>query len=133
MGVISVVDDDAEVRSATVDLLNSVGFCCEAYESAEDLFGRATGYAHRLPHPGPQYAGAERAGAAAAARAIGSFHSDHLHHGVSRGADAGSSHRHRFLCYLAKPYSDGELLECVRTALARRDRIIRPEDHGSSQ
>ena len=39
MGVISVVDDDAEVRSATVDPLNSVGFCCEAYESAEHYLG----------------------------------------------------------------------------------------------
>ena len=34
-GLISVVDDDASVRSATVDLLNSSGFVCEAFESAE--------------------------------------------------------------------------------------------------
>jgi hypothetical protein len=29
MDVISVADDDVSVRSATVDLLNSVGFPCE--------------------------------------------------------------------------------------------------------
>ena len=34
-GLISVVDDDASVRSATVDLLTSSGFVCEAFESAE--------------------------------------------------------------------------------------------------
>src|SRR5262249_39644846 len=33
--LISVVDDDASVRWATVDLLASVGFACEAFESAE--------------------------------------------------------------------------------------------------
>ena len=34
-GLISVVDDDASVRLATVDLLTSSGFVCEAFESAE--------------------------------------------------------------------------------------------------
>ena len=33
--LISVVDDDASVRSATVDLLASLGFVCEAFTSAE--------------------------------------------------------------------------------------------------
>ena len=33
--LISVVDDDASVRSATVDLLASVDFLCEAFASAE--------------------------------------------------------------------------------------------------
>jgi FixJ family two-component response regulator len=35
MDFISVVDDDESVRTATVDLLSSVGFACEAFESAE--------------------------------------------------------------------------------------------------
>ena len=39
MNVISVVDDDASVRSGTVDLLNSFGFACEAYASAEKYLG----------------------------------------------------------------------------------------------
>jgi len=39
MNVISVVDDDPFVRSATVDLLNSFGFICEAYASAEEYLG----------------------------------------------------------------------------------------------
>ena len=34
--LIAVVDDDASVRSATVDLLASVGFACEAFEAAEE-------------------------------------------------------------------------------------------------
>src|SRR5215831_3119462 len=34
--LIAVVDDDASVRSATVDLLASVGFACKAFEAAED-------------------------------------------------------------------------------------------------
>ena len=33
--MIAVVDDDESVRSATVDLLLSLGFACEAFESAE--------------------------------------------------------------------------------------------------
>ena len=33
--LISVVDDDASVRSATVDLLTSLSFACEAFASAE--------------------------------------------------------------------------------------------------
>ena len=37
-GPISVVNDDASVRSATVDLLTSSGFVCEAFESAEANF-----------------------------------------------------------------------------------------------
>ena len=35
MHVISVVDDDASVLSATVDLLDAVGLPCEAFPSAE--------------------------------------------------------------------------------------------------
>jgi FixJ family two-component response regulator len=35
MPVISVIDDDASVRSATVDLLDSAGLTCQAFASAE--------------------------------------------------------------------------------------------------
>ena len=39
MDTISIVDDDPSVRSATVDLLNSLGFACEAYGSAAEYLG----------------------------------------------------------------------------------------------
>jgi FixJ family two-component response regulator len=133
MGVISVVDDDAEVRSATVDLLNSVGFCCEAYESAEDYLGapqamRTACLILDLNMPGLN--GLElqqqlaQSGHSIPIIFITAFPEERTR---AQAIGAGA------LSYLAKPCSDGELLECVRTALARRDRIIRPEDQGSAQ
>jgi len=133
MDVIAVVDDDASVRSATVDLLNSVGFRCEAYESAEHYLGapqatRTACLILDLNMPGLN--GLElqqqlaQSGHPTPIIFVTAFPEERTR---AQAVGAGA------LCYLPKPYSDEELLGCVRLALARRDRTIRPENEGSSQ
>jgi FixJ family two-component response regulator len=86
---IAVVDDDASVRSATVDLLASVGFACKAFEGAEERLladqGRAVPIIFITSYPDERVRG----------RAI----------------------RNGAICYLSKPYSEEELLDCIRLAL----------------
>ncbi|HLN09264.1 MAG TPA: response regulator [Xanthobacteraceae bacterium] len=133
MNVISVVDDDASVRSATVDLLNSLGFACEAYGSAEEYLGstrRAVTVCLVLDINMPGVNGLELQGRLAQSGItvpvifITAFPEERTRAQAFR---AGA------VCYLAKPYSDEELLDCIHQALARRDAAVRPEDQGRSQ
>jgi FixJ family two-component response regulator len=117
MNVISVVDDDASVRSATVDLLNSAGFSCEAYASAEEYLG-----SERIAHTAclildikmPGLSGLElqrqlvQSGCTIPVIFITSFPEERTR---AQASGAGA------LCYLPKPYSDEELLKCIGRAL----------------
>ena len=120
MDMISIVDDDASVRSATVDLLDSLGFTCEAYGSADEYLGSTTAADARcliLDINMPGLNGLElqqrllRCGCAPPIIFITAFPEERTRIQALR---AGA------LCYLAKPYSDEELLECIRQALARQ-------------
>src|SRR5262249_9435212 len=116
MGVISVVDDDAAVRSATVDLLDSLGFACEAYASAEEYLGESIVHTSCLVLDVnlPGLTGLElqrqlvRSGRMIPIIFITAFQQESTR---ALAARAGA------VCYLAKPYSDEELLSCIRRAL----------------
>jgi FixJ family two-component response regulator len=119
MDMISIVDDDASVRSATVDLLDSLGFACEAYRSAEEYLGSATAADTRclildIHMPGLNGLELQRrlaqSGSTVPIIFITAFPEERSRAEAFR---AGA------LCYLPKPYSDEELLDCVRQALAR--------------
>jgi len=133
MSVISVVDDDPAVRSATVDLLSSVGFRCAAYESAEAYLG-----ALQAPPTAclildinmPGLNGLElqqqlaQSGQSIPIIFITAF-PDERTRAQAIGAGA--------LCYLPKPYRAQDLLQCVRKALSHGGKTIRPEEEGSSR
>lgn len=114
--MIAVVDDDESVRSATVDLLLSLGFACEAFESAEaylksDAGNRMSCLILDVRMPG--LGGLELQqlltdqGRPVPIIFITSFPSGR----VRRQAIKGGA-----ICYLPKPYSDDELLRCIRLA-----------------
>lgn len=133
MDVISVVDDDVSVRAAMVDLLNSAGFRCEAYESAEHYL--ATPKSNRtvcliLDINMPGLNGLElqqklvQSGLSIPTIFITAYPEERTR---AQAIGAGA------LCYLPKPYSDEQLLESIRRALVHRNGIVRPEEEGSSQ
>jgi FixJ family two-component response regulator len=117
--VISVVDDDASVRLATLDLLNAVGFDCEAFASGEEYLGSG-----RTPQTSCLILdlnmlgmnGLEvqrqvaRSGTDIPVIFITAFPEDWSREQALR---AGAT------CYLTKPYSDDELLACLERALGR--------------
>jgi len=114
--MIAVVDDDESVRLATVDLLLSLGFACEAFESAEaylksDAGNRMSCLILDVRMPG--LGGLELQqlltdqGRPVPIIFITSFPSGR----VRRQAIKGGA-----ICYLPKPNSDDELLRCIRLA-----------------
>ena len=115
--LIAVVDDDPSVRSATVDLLASVGFACEAYEAAEDYLQsdaakRTACLILDVRMPGLNGLELQRRladqGRAVPIIFITSYPNERVRR---RAIRAGA------ICYLSKPYSEEDLLGCIRLAL----------------
>ena len=114
---ISVVNDDASVRLATVDLLASVGFVCEAFASADaylqsDAVNRTECLILDVRMPGLNGLELQRLlrnqGRAVPIIFITSYPNERVHRCAIRGGA---------ICYLSKPYSEEELLGCIRLAL----------------
>ena len=115
--LISVVDDDASVRSATVDLLASAGFVCEAFASADaylqsDAANRTACLILDVRMPGLNGFELQRLlsdeGRAVPIIFITSYPNERVRWRAIRGGA---------ICYLSKPYSEEELLGCIRLAL----------------
>jgi len=127
MELISVIDDDESVRIATVDLLNSVGFACEAFASAEAYLrsGKASSTSCLiLDISMPGMNGLElqqrlwQDGHSIPIVFITAFPTDATR---VRAVKAGA------VCFLPKPYADDKLLGCVEAALSGEPR------HGQSK
>jgi FixJ family two-component response regulator len=118
-GLISVVDDDASVRSATVDLLTSNGFVCEAFESAEAYLQSESSHLTSCLILDIRMAGLNGlelqrvlTGQSRGVPII--FITAFPDERISRQAIDGGA-----ICYLPKPYGVEELLGCIRLALER--------------
>lgn len=121
--MISVVDDDASVLSATIDLLDSAGLACEAFPSAEAYL--ASGHAPStacliLDVSMPGLTGVELQ-----RRLLQSGHSipTIFITAFPEERTRAQAERHGAICYLCKPYRDEELLACIRLALERPSAI----------
>jgi FixJ family two-component response regulator len=119
MAIISIIDDDASVRTAAARLLRSLGFSAQAFASAGEFLSSA-----RLSETACLIADVEMPGMS------GIDLQEHLiAHGYStpmifitafpedrireRAMRAGA------VCFLAKPFDESRLLECVERALLR--------------
>ena len=119
--VISIVDDDNSVREGTVDLVKAMGFVAEAFPSAENFLN-----SKRLHNTSclitdvrmPGMTGFELhnrlvgSGNVIPTILITAFPNDK---DQARALRAGVS------CYLSKPFSEDDLLACIRSALERRE------------
>jgi len=119
MALISVVDDDASVRSATVDLLSSLGFACAAYASAEEYLGSGRVADTSCLILDVNMPGLNGLGLQARLGQLG--HSTPIVFITAYPEDRTRNQAIRAgaICYLPKPYNDAELMECIRSALAR--------------
>ena len=117
--LVAIVDDDKSVRNGTQDLLRAAGFSTAAYEDAESFLGR-TSRANvaclvadmRMPGmSGVELYQALLASGHGIPTVIITAHPEDVTH--ARGRVAGLT------CYLIKPFTPDELLECVQEALAK--------------
>jgi FixJ family two-component response regulator len=117
--VISIVDDDASVRVGTLDLIKSMGFVAEAFQSADDFLKSSS-----LPSTScliadvrmPGLTGLElhdrlvRSGRNIPTILITAF---------PKSRDRARAVQAGVIRYLAKPFNDSELLSAIQLALER--------------
>ena len=116
--LVAVVDDDKSIRNATQDLLRAAGFATVTYEDAESFLGRtsrATVACLVADMRMPGMSGVELyqtllASGHGIPTVIITAHPDEVAHARARVAG--------LTCYLIKPFTPDELLECVHEALA---------------
>jgi Response regulator len=120
--LVAIVDDDKSIRNATQDLLKAAGFSTATFEDAESFLGSASrascglrGRRHaNARHDGRQaVSGARRSG-----HAIPTCH----YHGPPGRTTQARAREAGITCYLIKPFTPDELLECV----AKRSRSRSP-------
>jgi FixJ family two-component response regulator len=114
--VISIVDDDASVREGTIDLLASMGFAAEAFESANDFLN-----SNRL-HTSCLIADVQMPGMTGLElhhRLVGSVNAipTILITAFPNDRDRTRALKNGVRCYLTKPFNENELLDCIREAL----------------
>ena len=115
--LISIVDDDESARASTLDLVCSMGFAAQAFRQPDDFV--ASGYIRRhlrliadMRMPGMTglelYSHLVASGHTIPIILITAFPDDRDR---ARARPSGAR------CYLAKPFEDKELFECIHAAL----------------
>jgi FixJ family two-component response regulator len=119
--VISIVDDDPSVREGMTDLLRSMDFDVEAFERAADFLN-----SDRLRNTScliadvqmPKMTGLELHNNLTG---LGNSIPTILITAFPNARDMACARRAGVTCYLAKPFTEAQLLDCIREALAQRD------------
>ena len=115
--LISIVDDDESVREATKGLMKSLGLSAQTFACAEDFLGSDQLQCTRclivdVQMPGMSgldlYRQLLAGGNSIPTILITAYPDDNVR---ARALNAG------VICYLIKPFSEDDLLECIRTAL----------------
>jgi FixJ family two-component response regulator len=117
--MISIVDDDESMREATMSLMRAAGFAPEAFSCADaflssDHLQRTDCLIADVHMPG--MSGIELHGHLARSglpipTVLVTAYPDDKDRGRALGAGV--------ICYLAKPFDEDELLDCVQSALAQ--------------
>jgi len=112
--LISVVDDDESVREATKGLMQSLGYTAAAFPSAEDFLEmtRTACLIADVNMPGMSGLDLHRRLSASGKPFPTILITAYPDERVREGAiNAG------VICYLSKPFDEGDLLSCISTAL----------------
>ena len=118
--LISIVDDDESVREAVKGLMQSLGYNAAAFASAEDFL-----LSRQLPQtacliadinmPGMSgldlYRRLSNSGASIPTILITAYPDDRIRMGALHDG---------VLCYMVKPFDEGDLLSCIDQALSRK-------------
>jgi FixJ family two-component response regulator len=120
--VISIVDDDESAREGTADLIKAMGFTAAAFQCAEDFLS-----SNRLHSTSCLIADMRMPGMTGLelyVRLVGSGTRipTILMTAFPNDRDRTRALRAGVICYLAKPFDDENLLQCVRSALEPRKR-----------
>jgi FixJ family two-component response regulator len=131
VSVISIIDDDASVRTATARLLRSMGFSVYAFASAQEFLSSP-----RLPETSCVIADVQMPGMSGVELQEYLIAHDHglpvifitafPHERVRERAMKGGA-----VCFLSKPFDEPQLLECVQRALMRRQNPAGPRGTGN--
>jgi len=127
--VISVVDDDASVRTATARLLRSMGFSVYTFASAQEFLSSP-----RLSETSCVIADVQMPGMSGLELQDSLIARDHGVPVIFITAFPDEQLRERAMragamCFLSKPFDEPQLLQCVERALARDQGAAPP--HGS--
>jgi FixJ family two-component response regulator len=120
LSVISVIDDDASVRTATNNLLSSHGYLIQTFASADDFLRSARVDDSSCVIADVQMPGMSGLDLLSHVRAQGYtvpfiFITAFPEESVQiRALEAGA------ICFLAKPFAGPVLIDCIETALNRR-------------
>jgi FixJ family two-component response regulator len=118
--IISVVDDDASLRTATVRLLKSMGFAAHAFASAQEYL-----LSPRLHDTTCLIADVEMPGMSGIKLQEHLISHGHTTSMIFITAFAEERLRQQTMnagaiCFLSKPFDESRLLECVEQALMKR-------------
>jgi FixJ family two-component response regulator len=124
--VISIIDDDPSVRTATARLLRSMGFSVHAFASAQEFLASP-----QLHETSCVIADVQMPGMSGVELQEYLIAHDHgmpvifitafPHERVRERAMKGGA-----VCFLSKPFDEPQLLECVERALTRRQSAAGP-------
>jgi FixJ family two-component response regulator len=117
--VITIIDDDPSVRAGLLDLLTSMGFAAAAYESGVAFIDSGT-----LPETTCLIADMQLPGMSGLElyqnlSVFGIVLPTILITAFPDERDRDRAHAAGVCCYLTKPFSETDLLSCIRRALAR--------------
>jgi FixJ family two-component response regulator len=118
---ISIVDDDPSVREGLMDLLRSMDFDVEAFERATDFLN-----SDRLRSTScliadvqmPKMTGLQLCDHLIG---LGNIIPTILITAFPNARDKAWARRAGVTCYLTKPFTEAQLLDCIREALEQRD------------
>jgi FixJ family two-component response regulator len=124
--VISIIDDDASVRTATARLLRSMGFSVYAFASAQEFLSSP-----QLSETSCVIADVEMPGMSGLELQDYLIAHDHGMPVIFITAFPHDQVRERAVragavCFLSKPFDEPQLLQCVERALARRQSAAPP-------
>ena len=125
--LVAIVDDDKSIRNATQDLLKAAGFSTATFEDAESFLGSASRASAACVVADMRMRGMTGVKLyqelVASGHAIPTVnitaHPEELTQ--ARAREAGIT------CYLIKPFTPDELLECVREALVKSQAALIPK------
>lgn len=115
--LISIVDDDPSVREGLMDLLRSMGLVAEAFERAIDFLDSDRLHSTSCLIADVQMPGMSGLELNDRLTELGNIIPTILITAFPNARDMARAQRAGVNCYLTKPFTESQLLDCIREAL----------------